>query len=438
MSQWKEYKLGETLVSANTGLDAIKRAPIVERDTGIKCLRIQDISQSKSYEKWGFTEVTENNYFKFQLIKNDIIVARTGATVGVNMLIEETLKAVFNNGLIRLRAKGNFNSKFIYYLLRTSNYWEHINGIAYGTTSQPNIQINQLLEFNISIPPLPTQTAIASILSSLDEKIELNNAINRNLEALAQALFKQWFVDFNFPVDEHGNFSPLSGEMSEGQRGYKDSGGEMIDSELGMIPKGWRVYSIGEILETISKTYPLKKVNEVIFLNTGDISEGNFLHSDKSDSSKLPGQAKKSIQKNDILYSEIRPANKRYAFVYFNTDEYVVSTKLMVLRPKVEINPLFPYFILTQQVTLDYLQQLAETRSGTFPQITFTELSTVKFAAKGLDFINEFTSRVLVYRYELQFQTKSENSNLIKLRDTLLPKLISGELEVKDDSLTLE
>ena len=111
MSEWKEYKLGDTLITANTGLDAIKRAPIVDRNTGIKCLRIQDISQNKSYTFWGNTEVTDNNYSKFRLIKNDIIVARTGATVGVNMYIKSDLKSVFNNGLIRLRAKNEFNSK---------------------------------------------------------------------------------------------------------------------------------------------------------------------------------------------------------------------------------------------------------------------------------------------------------------------------------------
>lgn len=79
---WQEYKLSEVVVSANTGLDAIKRAPIVNYDTGIKCLRIQDVSQNKEYKDWGYCEVAKNNYAKFQLRKNDIFIARTGATVG--------------------------------------------------------------------------------------------------------------------------------------------------------------------------------------------------------------------------------------------------------------------------------------------------------------------------------------------------------------------
>ncbi|TON37189.1 restriction endonuclease subunit S, partial [Vibrio parahaemolyticus] len=89
------------IASANTGLDAIKRAPIVEQDTGIRCLRIQDVSQVKSFEDWGFTDVTPANFKKFQLKKDDILIARTGGSIGVNRYIEEDLQSVYNNGLIR-------------------------------------------------------------------------------------------------------------------------------------------------------------------------------------------------------------------------------------------------------------------------------------------------------------------------------------------------
>lgn len=86
MSSWRECKLGDVVESANTGLDAIKRAPIVDIDTGIKCLRIQDVSQSKKFINWGFTQVNEKDYSKFQLKQNDIIIARTGASIGVKKI----------------------------------------------------------------------------------------------------------------------------------------------------------------------------------------------------------------------------------------------------------------------------------------------------------------------------------------------------------------
>src|SRR5690606_26617029 len=143
----------------------------------------------------------------------------------------------------------------------------------------------------------------------------------------------------------------------------------------------WEVKQVGDYLQTISKTFPLKTTEEAIFLNTGDIQDGRFLHKNKSKIATLPGQAKKSIQKDDILYSEIRPENKRFAYVYFEAVDYVVSTKLMVLRTNGRIDSKFLYFLLRQQSVIDQLQMMAESRSGTFPQITFDVLSKIEFLA---------------------------------------------------------
>ena len=196
MENRKIIEIGEILEKANTGLDAIKRAPIVEYDSGIKCLRIQDVSQSKKFEDWGFTEVSENNFGKFQLKKGDIIVARTGATIGVNRFINEDINAVFNNGLIKLKVNENkCLPKYLFYNLQSYSYWGYIDGISGGTSTQPNMQINALLKYEIQLPPLPEQKAIASVLSSLDDKIDLLHQQNQTLEALAETLFRQWFIE---------------------------------------------------------------------------------------------------------------------------------------------------------------------------------------------------------------------------------------------------
>src|SRR5690606_22508425 len=175
---------------------AMKRALIVEYESDIKCLRIQDVSQAKKFEDWGFTEVSENNFGKFQLKKGDIIVARTGATIGVNRFINEDINAVFNNGLIKLKVNENkCLPKYLFYNLQSYNYWGYIDGISGGTSTQPNMQINALLKYEIQLPPLPEQKAIASVLSSLDDKIDLLHQQNQTLEALAETLFRQWFIE---------------------------------------------------------------------------------------------------------------------------------------------------------------------------------------------------------------------------------------------------
>jgi type I restriction enzyme S subunit len=136
----------------------------------------------------------------------------------------------------------------------------------------------------------------------------------------------------------------------------------------------WLEVKLGSVVESVSETFKFTD-KQVIFLNTSDILADKFLHADFSDPKTLPGQAKKRIKKGDLLFSEIRPANKRYALVNFNADDYVVSTKLMVLRSKGNIDPTYLKLFLTSEETLDYLQMIAEDRSGTFPQITFDILN---------------------------------------------------------------
>jgi len=135
----------------------------------------------------------------------------------------------------------------------------------------------------------------------------------------------------------------------------------------------WKQYKIGDLCTPISETYRGKD-EEVILINTSDVLEGEILNHEKVPNQNLKGQFKKTFKKNDILFSEIRPANKRYAFVNLDdTSLYIASTKLMVLRPNIEIvRPRYLYAILSSESIINELQHLAETRSGTFPQITFS------------------------------------------------------------------
>ena len=140
----------------------------------------------------------------------------------------------------------------------------------------------------------------------------------------------------------------------------------------------WKECTIGDICESVSETYSRKDEN-VVLINTSDVLEGKFLTHATTKNENLKGQFKKTFQKNDILYSEIRPANRRYAFVDFEkTENYIASTKLMVIRPNQElVLPRFLYLLLTSSNLISEMQHLAETRSGTFPQITFSgELAT--------------------------------------------------------------
>ncbi len=138
----------------------------------------------------------------------------------------------------------------------------------------------------------------------------------------------------------------------------------------------WKTVNICDMCDSISATYS-RGADMVVLINTSDVLDGKFLNRERVPNKDLKGQFKKTFKRDDILYSEIRPANKRFAYVDFDAIEYIASTKLMVLRAKPNVNPLFLYHILKSEDTLEKLQMLAESRSGTFPQITYSEMANV-------------------------------------------------------------
>lgn len=289
MSDWQTVTLEDVTESINTGLDAIRRAPIVEHETNLRCLRIQDISQNKPFEKWGYTEVKDSDFKKFQLVPNDIIMARTCST-GICYLVKKELPAVFNNGLARIRLKiEKVDPQFIYYIFKSKHFSGYIDGISGGTSVQLNMKIGDLLKYQFNLPPLSGQKEIARILSDLDKKIELNTQINQTLEQIAQALFKSWFVNFD-PVRakvqalsdglsleqaELAAMQAISGktpeeltalsqaepdryaELAETAKAFPC---EMVEVDGVEMPKGWEYCSFGDVSECFdSKRIPLSK-----------------------------------------------------------------------------------------------------------------------------------------------------------------------------------
>ena len=315
------------------------------------------------------------------------------------------------------------DNKYLFQYFNSSTFQNELNMRAGSGSTRAYIGITDQQMLEVILPPIKEQRAIASILSALDDKIELNLQMNKTLEEMAMALYKHWFVDFT-PFK-----SPLEG-------GTGDVNSEFIDSELGKIPKGWEVKRLDEIAHKKSETFNFSGKDEVVFVNTGDVQEGRFLHSNLSPTKGLPGQAKKAISLDDILYSEIRPKNKRFAYVNFDSSNYVVSTKFMIINPKKNILSKLLYRILTMQSTVDNFNSIAEGRSGTFPQITFDAIGDIELVLPPMNIqikFQELVGNMELQQDELYLETKT----LTTLRDTLLPKLISGEVRVKDVEKTI-
>ncbi|CUO73736.1 restriction endonuclease subunit S [Intestinibacter bartlettii] len=410
-SEWKEYRLDEIGDIVSGGTPSTKNEDYYGNE--IPWITPKDLSGYDSkYISKGERSITKLGLEKSsaKLLPKGTILFSSRAPIGYVAIAQEDLCT--NQGFKNIVCNPQVaHNEFIYYRMKLAK--EELESVAGGSTFK-EVSGKVMKEFKIKLPSIEQQKRIASILSSLDDKIELNNEMNKTLEEMAQSIFKRWFVDFEFP--------------NEDGQPYKSSGGEMVESELAMIPKGWEVKSLDEILDSISIKHKFPN-EKIIFLNTSDILDGEVLHNNYSDVSSLPGQAKKSIQKGDILYSEIRPKNKRYTFIDFDADEYVVSTKLMVLRTKNKFNSSMMYFYLSNESTVNYLQTIAEGRSGTFPQITFNELKKLKICMPTNDTIVElgkFFENIL----KTINNNKKEAKQLKEMRDILLLKLMSGEIRV--------
>jgi type I restriction enzyme S subunit len=407
MSQWENVKLESVIFKANTGADAIQRAPIVAYDTGTRCLRIQDISQNKNFLDWGFCKISDQNREKFLLKKDDILIARTGATIGSNLIIKDNLEAVYNNGLIRIIVdKNKCLPLYLFYNISFQTFFSFIDKVAKTTSTQPNIRIEVLLDFTIPLPPLPTQRKIAAILSAYDDLIENNTRRIAILEAMARLIYREWFVHFRFPGHE---------------------GVRRVESELGPVPEGWKVKRFSEATE-ISPSIQVDKEIEKPFVEMADLSTNSMVF---AHTQTRTGGSGSKFQNNDILFPRITPSveNGKRGFVQFLVDGEVGlgSTEFIVFRAK-SLCPEYVYFLSCEPDFRDHAAKSMVGASGR-QRVQNQCFDSYLIAQPTPHLLSQF-SQIVVPMFKIIQTLSSKNTNLRRTRDLLLPRLISGEVDV--------
>jgi|LSQX01.2.fsa_nt_gb type I restriction enzyme S subunit len=302
--------------------------------------------------------------------------------------------------------------KYLYYTLKTFD----LASLNVGS-AVPSLTTQVLNEVLVSVPDLPTQTAIAEILSSLDDKIELNNKINQELENLAQTLFKQWFIDFEFP--------------NENGKPYKSSGGEMVDSELGEIPKGWEVKMVTDFIEVKDGTHDSpKQCEEGNYLITSKHLKNSFIDFDSaykiSNEDFVNVNKRSKVDKNDILITMIGTVGNLY--YVGNEPNYAIKNIGLFKSSTSESFSIYLYEYLKSSFISEYYRvRLAGSTQQYLTLKVLRETPIIyneNIVSAFVDAIKEMRNTVI--------NNSNENQELTNLRDTLLPKLISGELEVAD------
>lgn len=403
-NNWKTYKLEE--ISTNVAYGYTASASI--ENVGPKFLRITDIQDNFiDWKSVPFCKIKENDFIKNKLEIGDIVVARTGNSTGATACMKDEIDAVFASYLIRFRIdKKIANPFYVDYILRSQNWKNYVEAVK-GGSAQPGANAKQFGAFELELPPLQEQQSIAAILSAIDDKIENNLAINKTLEEMAMALYKHWFVDF-------GPFQD----------------GEFVESELGMIPKGWEVKRLDEII-TVKRGGSPRPIQDFL-AETGlpwvKISDAT------ASSSPYLMETKEFIKEEGLRKTVLL---KKGSLILSNSASPGIP-KFLELDACIhdgwlhfpEINRFGKYLLYLTFIRIK--EELIQKGNGSvFTNLKTDILKSQLVTLPPLEIEQKINDQIRGY-FKLIKNNCKENQTLTQLRDTLLPKLISGEVRLKE------
>ena len=411
MTKWKKVKLGDIADIIGGGTPSTKNYDFWNGD--ISWLTPKDLSGYKErYISKGERNITTSGLqnSSARLLPKGTVLLTSRAPIGYLAIAKQ--EVCTNQGFKSIVLKSGYSPEFFYYLLK--NNMEYIIGMSSGSTFA-EISGTQVKNLEFNIPDYDTQKKIAGVLGALDNKIELNNKINQNLEAQAQALFKSWFVDFE----------PFGGQM----------------------PSDWKIGKLDDIVDFYNG-YPFKS-NELLDKNVegrclhvfkqGHIKRGGGFNSDSTKSyfpkEKTKDKEKYILKKGDILMA--MTDMKGNVAILGNTalmgtsDKFIVNQRVGLLRCKNIYGISYPYIYLLTNST-DFLHDLRNrANSGVQVNLSSQEIKNSELLIPDTK-TNTVFNTVSKTFFEKIFENEKENLRLTELRDTLLPKLMSGEINVDD------
>ncbi len=429
---WKTYKFSELFETAS-GLSKSRD----QFGFGSPFLTFKDVFYNYFIPPvlGDLANTSEKEQIRGSVKRGDIFLTRTSETLHELGMSSVALKnypnSTFNGFCKRLRQKKGSTVKihpeFIGYFLRSNSFRNEVSQHATMTT-RASLNNTSISSLSVTLPPFAEQVEIGEILKSLDDKIELNLQMNKTLEEMAMALYKHWFVDF-------GPFQD----------------GEFVDSELGEIPKGWEVKQLEDIIK-FSNGYAFKskqllkeeEPDSFHIFKMGHIRKGGGLKADGTKSwvkiSDCKGLDKFILKTGDILMSMTDMKDNMtilgHTALMNEDNKFIVNQRVGLLRIANKFGIDYPFvFLLTN--SSEFIQRLrSQANSGVQVNLSTNAIKSAKVVAPNKEVNVQFNNIALPY-YKSINQNALENQTLTNLRDTLLPKLISGEVRVKDVEKTL-
>jgi type I restriction enzyme S subunit len=435
MNDWKTSALddclerlidyrGKSPPKSPTGIPVLSAK--VVKTTGL-ITPIEQTIAPEYYSKWmtrGLPEV------------GDVILTTEGPLGEVIQLDRKSVTYALGQRIVCLRGKkGVLDNTFLRYLLTCPSQQEVLSSYATGTTVE-GISQKSLRSVPISYPNFATQQQIGSALSALDDKIELNRRTNEGLEAIAQAIFRDWFVDFG-PTrrKQAGVIDPveiMGALISDPALAAKLAA--LFPDKLGDdLPVGWRSSDLSELATVNDESWKVNNHPDTVdYIDLSNTKWGVIESVAKLPWSEAPTRARRIVRPLDTIVATVRPGNGSYAFI--SEAGYTASTGFAVLRPRRTEYADALYIASTRPDAIQRLANLAEAHAGAYPSVNPHDVLATRFSASTPELLVAFGVCVRPMREKIE-QTKRENQVLAETRDYLLPRLMSGAVRVNEAKL---
>ncbi|WP_201592597.1 restriction endonuclease subunit S [Psychrobacter fozii] len=370
---------------------------------------------------------------RFQVKPNDLIISCSGTVGRISIISDNDPIGIISQALLILRVnKEKLLPDFLYYFLISPVGKRELINASQGAVQQ-NIAPRAVVEkIEIPLPDLSKQRQIINQLKSIDNKRKNNTEINQTIEEVAQAIFKSWFVDFD-PVKAKMNGEKPEGMDTATAELYPN---KLVESEFGLIPEGWKIGNIGDIADlnasSWTKKNPPTTVNYVDLANT---KNGVIEAVTRYKFEEAPSRARRVLNSGDTIVGTVRPGNRSFAYIGNTEQQLTGSTGFAVLTPKEEYWSSFVYLATTNDDSIDRYAHLAD--GGAYPAIKPKVVTETNCAIPIKEIAEKFWEISSLLLKQIH-QNRMENQNLIELRNTLLPKLLSGELTLTNEELTDE
>ena len=402
--EWKEVRLGDVISFASGGTPSKQKSDYWNGNipwVSAKAMYVDFISSSDLF----ITDLGLANGSKLAPVGTILLLTRGSGLFNTIPICKVVSPVAFNQDVKCLFSKDEnvLNNDFLFYWLLGNK--KLISGILETTgIGAGKIDTTRFLSLSMNLPSLTEQLRLVKIASSIIEKIELNNKINAQLEEMAQALFKSWFVDFE---------------------PFKD--GKFVESELGMIPEGWRVGTLGEIASITKKSINPQKCPDIVYNHYSLPAYDERRYPVLQNGAEIMSN-KTVFEGKTTLVSKLNPHIKRVWFVNQVKENPICSTEFIPIKANNDSYCSFVHCMINSDWFYNKALSSVNGATTSHQRIHPEDITTIKFAMQN-EIVLEFCDKVYPFLCKIESNIE-ESLHLSHLRDTLLPKLMNGEIEL--------